>query len=495
MTALETSTPVAVIGAGTMGAGIVQVAATAGHNVYLYDTSPDAVDRGVAQIEKFLSRSVEKGRMEEADKQAILARIHKCTDLQALSPARLVIEAIIEDLDIKQKLFGDLEDILPEDAILATNTSSISVTAIAAGLKRPERLVGMHFFNPAPLMKLVEVICGLVTDAAVADTVFETATNWGKDAVHAKSTPGFIVNRVARPFYAEALRLVQENIADIPTIDACIREAGNFPMGPFQLMDLIGNDINFSVTKSVYNAYFQDPRYRPSLIQQEQVAAGRLGRKSGRGYYDYSPDAQNSAPHTAEAAPAPNNVIRLGKGDLLGTLSENIETRESEFEGFEIGDMLLLLTDGRTATELSKTTGKDVVVFDLALNYAAATRIAIAKGDQASDSALETACGFFQARDKQVSIIDDGPGLILMRMVAMLASEANDAVYQGVASEADVNTAMEKGVNYPKGPLTWAREIGHQHISHVLGALYEYYGEDRYRVPPRLRRQLNGEQS
>lgn len=493
MTALETSTPIAVIGAGTMGAGIVQVAATAGHDVYLYDTSPDAVDRGIAQIEKFLTRSVEKGRMEEVQKQAIVARIHKCTDLQALSPTRLVIEAIIEDLDIKQKLFGDLENILSEEAILATNTSSISVTAIAAGLKRPERLVGMHFFNPAPLMKLVEVIRGLVTDETVADTVFETAVNWGKDVVHAKSTPGFIVNRVARPFYAEALRLLQENIADIPTIDACIRDAGRFPMGPFQLMDLIGNDINFSVTKSVYNAYFQDPRYRPSLIQQEVVAAGRLGRKSGRGYYDYSPDAENPAPHTAEAFPAPDNVIRLGSNDLLTPLSDGLETRESEFEGFEIGNMLLLLTDGRTATELSQKTAKDVVVFDLALNYAAATRIALAKGDQASQAALDAACGFFQAHGKQVSVIDDGPGLILMRLVAMLASEANDAVYQGVASAADVDTAMEKGVNYPKGPLTWAREIGHKHIYCVLDALYEYYGEDRYRVAPRLRRQLNRE--
>ncbi|NOZ43020.1 MAG: 3-hydroxyacyl-CoA dehydrogenase, partial [Alphaproteobacteria bacterium] len=239
MTALPPSNVIAVIGAGTMGAGIVQVAATAGHTVYIFDTSEEALDKGINQIRQFLSRSVSKNRISEDKRHDILGRIHRCQRLQDLAPAKLVIEAIVENPEIKRSVFSRLENILSEDAILASNTSSISITEIAAGLKRPERMVGMHFFNPAPIMKLVEIIHGLATDKQVAEIVFDTAVAWGKRVVHAKSTPGFIVNRVARPFYAEALRILQEGGADIPTIDACIREAGGFRMGPFELMDLI----------------------------------------------------------------------------------------------------------------------------------------------------------------------------------------------------------------------------------------------------------------
>ncbi|MBL4612717.1 MAG: hypothetical protein JKY91_03140, partial [Emcibacter sp.] len=361
MTALSPSNAVAVIGAGTMGAGIVQVAATAGHTVYLFDTSPEAIDKGIAQIEKFLARSVSKGRMDDEKRIAILGRIKRCDKLEDLAPVKLVIEAIVENIDIKRSVFSQLEDILDEDAILASNTSSISITEIAAKLKRPERMVGMHFFNPAPIMKLVEIIHGLVTDKQVADIAFATAEAWGKKVVHAKSTPGFIVNRVARPFYSEALRILQEGGADIPTIDSCIRESGGFRMGPFELMDLIGNDINFSVTQSVYNAYFQEPRYRPSLIQQEQVAAGRYGRKSGQGYYDYSEGAVTPEASTADSAPAPTEVTLIGENSLLDplvTLAEaaGIKVNKGdtdELSGFMIDDVLVLLSDGTPASELS----------------------------------------------------------------------------------------------------------------------------------------------
>ncbi len=506
MTALAPSQAIAVIGAGTMGAGIVQVAASAGHTVYIYDTAEEALNRGIAQIEKFLARSVDKGRLEEAERQAILGRINRCHRLEDLAPAKLVIEAIVENLDIKRSVFGQLEDILAEDAILASNTSSISITEIAARLKRPERMVGMHFFNPAPIMKLVEIVHGLVTAPEVADIIFDTAAAWGKKAVHAKSTPGFIVNRVARPFYAEALRILQEGGADIPTIDACLKEAGGFRMGPFELMDLIGNDVNFSVTQSVYNAYFQDPRYRPSLIQQEQVAAGRLGRKSGQGYYDYRDGATNPAPATAPEAPAPAEVTLLGDNRLLDPLIELAENagiyiKRADADrpddsiallegacGFRIGDLSLLLTNGDTATETTAFIDEPVIYFDLALDYRAAARIAVARGDQLSDDDLAKAVGFFQALGKKVSVIDDCPGLIVMRIVAMLANEGADAVYQGGASPEGVDIAMENGVNYPKGPMRWAGDIGLEHIEMVLRYLQDFYGEDRYRTSPLIKR-------
>ncbi|WP_417623396.1 3-hydroxyacyl-CoA dehydrogenase [Paremcibacter congregatus] len=501
MTALAASHPIAVIGAGTMGAGIVQVAATAGHEVYLFDTAADAIDRGIAQIEKITARSVEKGRLDAATRDEILGRIHRATALEDLAPAKLVIEAIVENLDIKRSVFGKLEDILAEDAILASNTSSISITEIAATLKRPERMVGMHFFNPAPIMKLVEIIKGLATDAEVAKTTFDTAVAWGKKAVHAKSTPGFIVNRVARPFYAEALRILQEGGADIPTIDGCLREAGGFRMGPFELMDLIGNDINFSVTQSVYNAYYQDSRYRPSLIQQEQVAAGRFGRKSGQGYYDYREGAAPVAPHTADAAPAPSEITLLGDNPLLRPLVDlakeaGITVTEEDAEnltGFMINGTLVLLTDGTPASEISHVLDQPAVVFDLALDYTAASRIAIAKGDQVTEENLATAVGFFQALGKQVSVIDDCPGLIVMRIVAMLANEGSDAVYQGVTSPDGVDTAMVNGVNYPCGPLQWAQNIGLTHVYSVLDGLKTFYGEDRYRTSPLIRRAVIAE--
>ncbi len=506
MTALSPSAAVAVIGAGTMGAGIVQVAATAGHRVYLFDTSEEAIDKGLAQIEIFLERSVAKGRIDDDECRAILDRIHRCNKLSDLAPAKLVIEAIVENIDIKRSVFSDLEDILSEDAILASNTSSISITEIAAKLKRPERVVGMHFFNPAPIMKLVEIIHGLATDSQVAETAYDTAEKWGKKVVHAKSTPGFIVNRVARPFYSEALRILQEGGADIPTIDSCIREAGGFRMGPFELMDLIGNDVNFSVTKSVYDAYYQDPRYRPNLIQQEQVAAGRLGRKSGQGYYDYCEGAAKPEAITADAAPAPSEITVIGVNPLLAplielaseagmTINEKVIDENDEIEifiegmcGFKIDNFYLLLSEGDTATEKTDFLGKPTINFDLALDYKAAARIAIAKGDQVSKDDLLKAVGFFQALDKKVSVIDDCPGLIVMRIVSMLSNEGSDAVYQGVTSPEGIDIAMENGVNYPRGPMRWAQDIGLDHIETVLCNLQNFYGEDRYRSSPLIKR-------
>lgn len=496
MTALPSSATVAVVGAGTMGAGIAQVAAAAGHPVLLYDAVAGAAASGCERIAKGLDGQVAKGRMSAEARESLLARIRPVDAVAALAPAALVIEAIVERLEVKQTLFRELEAVCGADTILATNTSSISVTAIGGELARPERLVGMHFFNPAPVMKLVEVVSGLATERAVAQTVHATATAWGKHAVHARSTPGFIVNRVARPFYAEGLRLLQEGAAEVATLDAVLRECGGFRMGPFELMDLIGHDVNFAVTQSVFEAYFNDPRYLPSLIQQELVAAGRLGRKSGRGFYDYTAGAERPEPATAAPAARPLGTVRiegeLGIAEPLVALIEaaGFDTLRCGGQGvLRLNETTLALTDGRPATVRAAQDGlRGLVLFDLALDYASAGRIALAAADQTSAAAREAAVGLFQALDKSVSVIDDAPGLVVMRTLAMLANEGSDAVNQGVCDAASVDVAMRRGVNYPLGPLEWAERIDLCYVLTVLDNLARCYGEDRYRASPYLRR-------
>ena len=386
MTMLSTETVVGVVGAGAMGRGIAQVAAAAGHRVVLADAQLGAAAGARAAIEGTLATLVAKGKLDEARRQAIVGRINVVTgnaiDASTFSTCGLVIEAIVEDLAAKRDLFARLAEVLGSGAVLATNTSSLSVTAIATGCASPERIIGLHFFNPPPLMPLVEVVPWFGTSAAVTDACVTLMGAWGKTPVRCTDTPGFIVNRVARPFYGEALRIAEEGIADYATVDWAMRELGGFRMGPFELMDFIGNDVNFAVTRAVYEGFFHEPRYRPSLTQQRLVASGQLGRKSGRGYYDYRDDATN---------PEPTKDPALG------------------------------------------------------------------------------------AR-------------IVERVRAMLINEAVDALRLGVASAADIDTAMQKGVNYPKGLLAWCDELGAAAVLATLDALHREYGEERYRPSPLLRR-------
>lgn len=375
-----------IVGAGAMGAGIAQLAAAAGHRTVLYDTESQALSRATAVIEKNLARGVEKGRI-SVDGAALVRNRLTCTGgepdsgLDPLADCGFVIEAIVENLEAKQTLFARLEAIVAGDAVLATNTSSLSITAIARGLQRPERLLGVHFFNPATVLPLVEIVPGLATSRDVTDAARALIDAWGKTTVIAADTPGFIVNRIARPFYGEALRIFEEGIADMATIDWAMREIGGFRMGPFELMDFIGNDINLAATKSVYEATFHDSRFRPFITQQRLFDAGHLGRKTGRGYYDY--------------------------------------------------------TDGAITPEPSRD-----------------------------------------------SVLGD---LIFRRILSMLINQAAEAVYYQVATARDVDLAMTLGVNYPKGLLRWADEIGIQETVNWLGALHEFYGEERYRPSPLLK--------
>jgi 3-hydroxybutyryl-CoA dehydrogenase len=491
--------PVLVVGAGIMGAGIAQVAAQAGHDVFLFDLREGAADGAKTKLAATLDTLVGKGKLNRADASATLARIVPLNRLTDAAPARLAIEAIVENVDAKRSLFKQLEDVLRADAVLATNTSSISVTAIANGLRHPARLVGMHFFNPVPLMKLVEVVSGLQTLPAVADAVFDLGKAWGKVPVHARSTPGFIVNRIARPYYAETLALLQEQAASPEALDACLKAFG-FRMGPCELMDLIGHDTNLAVTQSVYEANFYDKRYVPSLVQRELVDGGLLGRKTGRGFYRYPEGVPPLSLPEAGAVTTPRSLVVHG-GDAIAEALASAVARafnsdverdlSSHWTGLSIDGARLALTDGRPASERAALRGsRDIAVFDR-FDPTQTTRrplaYAVAEGaDEPWQQLVPSwlaALGFVPVR------LIDLPGLVVARTLAMLINEAADAVAQGVCSAADADAAMKLGVNYPQGPFEWLAAWSAQGVVGTLDALDAHYRGERYRASPGLRRQ------
>lgn len=499
-TPLPTTATVAVIGAGAMGGGIAQIAAQAGHPVKLFDTRDGAAADAVAKLRRRFAELAAKGRVTLQAAETAGANLTVAGRLADCAGAALVVEAIAEDLAAKRDLMHALDECASDDTIFASNTSSLSITAIAAGSKCPSRVAGMHFFNPAPLMPLVEIVSGLATDPQVAATLYATASAWGKTPVYARSTPGFIVNRCARPFYGEALRLIAERATDVATLDAVMREAGGFRMGPFELMDLVGMDVNFAVTQSVWKAYFHDPRFAPSFLQREMVDAGMLGRKSGHGFYDHAAGAQVPLPATEPRQPAPSRVVVYGELGAAAALVERMQDGGASIEFVSAaspfahgvigaGGAWLALTDGRTATARAEATGaRELVVFDLALDFATCKRIAVARADSCSDAAYAAAIGALQAAGVAVSRLDDVAGLAVMRSVCMLANEAADAAKEGIASAAEIDVAMQKGVNYPLGPLAWADAIGAARVREVLAHLGAHYGEDRYRISPWLAR-------
>ncbi|MCW1095246.1 3-hydroxyacyl-CoA dehydrogenase [Streptomyces sp. RS2] len=477
MTALDLSSPVAVVGTGTMGQGIAQVALVAGHPVRLYDAVDGRAREAADAIGARLDRLVEKDRLTGAERDAARARLTSAESLDALADCALVVEAVVERLDVKQELFRALEDVVGDDCLLATNTSSLSVTAVGGALRVPGRFVGLHFFNPAPLLPLVEVVSGFATDPASATRAYETARAWGKTPVTCADTPGFVVNRVARPFYAEALAVHELRAADPATIDAVLRESGGFRMGAFELTDLIGQDVNESVTHSVWQAFFQDVRFTPSLAQRRLVESGRLGRKSGQGWYDYRDGAERPGPHTAPPAEAPAYVVVEGDlgpaAELVGLIREaGVEVRPED--GYGAGR--IVLPDGGTLclTDGELPGSEDLVHFDLALDYRAATRIALSASEGVRPGLLSGATGLFQALGKEVSVVGDVPGMIVARTVARIIDLAFDAVARGVATPEDVDTAMRLGVNYPLGPFEWNRRLGDTWARDLLSHIHEW---------------------
>jgi 3-hydroxybutyryl-CoA dehydrogenase len=494
--------PVLVVGAGIMGAGIAQVAAAAGHRVMLFDAREGAAGAARDKLAGTFDGLVAKGKLTAEQAQATLAHIEPIGALAQAGGARLVVEAIVEDLAAKRALLRQLEAVVDNDAVLATNTSSISVTALAAGLAQPQRLVGMHFFNPVPLMKLVEVVSGLHTHSEVATAIFELAKAWGKVPVHARSTPGFIVNRIARPFYAEALALLHEQATTPQVMDACLRAAG-FRMGPCELMDLIGHDTNFAVTNSVFEANFFDKRYAPSLVQRELVDGGLLGRKSGRGFYRY-PEGVPALPVALHEAPATAREITVHGDDAIADFLEQAATaalapqgwgprreRVSGWTGLAVDGLHLVLTDGRPAYAWAAAHGQaDVAVFDrpLVLPAAPGTALAYAVADGAGESCRTQAPAWLAALGFTPLNVADTPGLVVARTVAMLVNEAADAVLQGVCTPEGADAAMKLGVNYPAGPFEWLARWGVPGVAGVVDALDALYRGERYRLSPGLRR-------
>lgn len=493
---IERHDRIAVIGAGSMGAGIAQLAAQSGHPVALFDANPGAANAALARIAADLEAGVQRGRLSPDVRRDVLARIRVVDDLAGLEGSALAIEAIVERLDAKQSLFRQLEDRLGDDAILASNTSSISITSVAQGLRRPGRVVGWHFFNPATRMKLVEVVSGVGTEPAVTVAMHKLSTAWGKTSVDAPNTPGFIVNRVARPLYAEGLRLLSEKVAADVVIDRLMREAGGFAMGPFELMDLIGIDVNLSVTEQVFQSTAYDPRFAPHVIQQELVRAGRHGRKTKHGFYDYSDGATQRQVEAVQPAASTPTLRCAAQMAILAPLVERVRASGVAIsvapslpeDSLDLGGTRVFVTDGRTAAQRSaELEGAPVVLIDLASDLSTTVSIGACASEQARGRLPQVAAVLDRAGIALLEL-DDVAGLVVMRTVCCLANEAADLLSWTSTTAADIDAAMRLGTAYPKGPLAWADEIGAPRVATVLRNLHQHYGDARYRLSPRLSR-------
>jgi 3-hydroxybutyryl-CoA dehydrogenase len=504
---------IGVVGAGTMGSGIAQLAVKTGARTLLHDPIAAALEHGVQRAREGLGKEASKGKLSAEQAQSASERLQAASTLRELASCELVIEAAPERLDIKHDLYRRLSETVGAECVLASNTSSLPITAIAAAATHPERVVGMHFFNPAPLMRLLEVVSGLLSDErslAIADATGEAM---GKDVIRATDGPGFLVNRCNRPFGLEALRLLAERIADIPTIDRIVRMGGGFRMGPFELSDLVGVDTGFDVSKSFYELSFGEPRWRPSPIQARQVAAGLHGRKSGRGYYDYS----GEGPHRP-ADPEPPQGVGPTEGEGLiviageGVLAEQlraaardagydvhgphtpqtelpaliVECEEIDEDDARRGAPRLVLCDRGSLSSLDP--GGPAVGFHALPPFSDCKLVELTRSESSSPAAAARAERFFAALGKHVEWVQDAPGLVLGRMVCQLVNESAFALGEGVGSAHDIDTGMVLGLNHPRGPLAWADEIGLDHVLLVLEALCEEYREERYRPAPALQR-------
>jgi len=486
---------VGIVGAGAMGRGIAQIAAQAGSQVHLFDLNAAAVQQAHAAVLAQWDKLLEKGRIDAAQHQAYKASLQPAATLADLAPCDLVIEAAIERLDIKRKLFADLEDIVGPDAVLATNTSSLSVTAIGAGLKRPQRLAGYHFFNPVPLMKVVEVIAGLKTDPAVCVGLSAYAREMGHTPVQAQDTPGFIVNHAGRAYGTEALRIVGEGVADFATIDRILKDQVGFKLGPFELMDLTALDVSHPVMESVYHQYYEEDRYRPSVITAQRLAGGVLGRKTGEGFYKYAdglmlqtPEAP--APVVQDMPPvwvSPRASRRAELLQLLKDLGARIETGASPSStaitfvaplGFDITTVAVV-----ERLDPARTIGIDMLIDD------AATKRRVLATNPATRTDIRDAAHALMARDgKAVSVIRDSGGFVTQRVVASIVNIAADICQQRICTPGDLEKAVTLGLGYPLGPLAMGDRYGPTNVLEVLFNMQTVYGDQRYRPSPWLRR-------
>jgi len=486
---------VGIIGTGAMGQGIAQMAAQAGSNVLLFDARPDSAGEAIHHIKQQWLRLVGKGRVSESQASDWQSRVTAVSSLEDLAQCALIVEAIVERLDAKQSLFAQMERIVATDTVLASNTSSLSVTAIGAALKHPQRLAGFHFFNPVPLMKVVEVIAGLRTDPAVCERLAAHARCMGHTPVRAQDTPGFIVNHAGRGFGTEALRIVNEGITDFATVDRILRDQVGFKLGPFELMDLTALDVSHPVMESIYHQYFEEPRYRPSVITAQRLAGGMLGKKTGEGFYRYADGAaqvpaEPPAPVVDTVPPvwvSPRAARRAELYQLLKDLGAQIETGTSPSPtaitlvaplGFDITTVAVV-----ERLDPARTIGIDMLVED------GATRRRVLTTNPATRLDIRNAAHALFARDgKPVSVIRDSGGFVTQRVVATIVNIASDICQQGICSPADLETAVTLGLGYPLGPLAMGNRWGPTNILEVLFNMQTVYGDTRYRPSPWLRR-------
>ncbi|MGH8852046.1 MAG: 3-hydroxyacyl-CoA dehydrogenase [Casimicrobiaceae bacterium] len=484
---------VAVVGAGLMWRGIAQVAAQAGFDVMLYDMRPGAAMEAKGAVSATLSMLAGKGKLPEADASRAAARIAPAAELGGVAGADLVVEAIVERLDAKQALFRSLEDIVGEQCILATNTSSLSITAIAAACKRPERAAGLHFFSPVPLMKLVEVIGGLLTAAAVVERLMAFGAALGHTPVRARDTPGFIVNHVGRGFGTEALRILGEGIADVATIDRVLTQGAGFRMGPFALFDLTGLDVSQPVMESIYHQFYEEPRFRPSPLAAQRLAAGVLGRKTGHGFYDYADGAAVVPPPPTIAAPRARKLWVSARDraahDRTVALIRDLGAEVDPARRPAPEAICIVLPRGRDATTAAldetldprRTVALDVFT-DLARHRTLMTT------PVTDPTVRDAVAALFAADGGGVAMIHDSPGFIVQRVLAHIVNIACDMAQQRIASPSDIDLAVRLGLAYPQGPLAWGDALGPQHLLGILSELSQAYGDPRYRPSPWLSR-------
>ena len=486
---------VGLVGAGAMGRGIAQIAAQGGCQVLLFDAQSGAADTARAAVQEQWQRLLSKGRISEEQLQAWSARLQPVADMAALKDCTLVVEAIVERLDVKQAVFAQLEAVVAPDAVLVSNTSSLSVTQIAAGLQRPARFAGLHFFNPVPLMKVVEVIAGLKTDPALCDALAQAVRQWGHQPVQAQDTPGFIVNHAGRGYNTEALRIVGEGIADFATIDRILRDQAGFRLGPFELMDLTALDVSHPVMEAIYRQYYDEPRYRPSVITAQRLAGGVVGKKAGQGFYRYDNGRaqvppEPPVPDVAVLPPvwvSPQATRRAALCALLHTLGAELETHATPSAQalIVVAPLGLDVSAAAVAEHLdaTRTVGIDLLIDD------SATQRRVLATNPATRADMRAAAHALFARDgKAVSVVRDSGGFITQRVLATIVNIAADICQQRICTPQDLETAVTLGLGYPQGPLALGECWGAERVLQVLENLQTVYGDPRYRPSPWLRR-------